>query len=60
MWVIESLDRGVLVSAAKPDTERLATMLGVHRFDGFRLPIIDNPQEEEPRSELEDLDEALA
>jgi hypothetical protein len=46
------LDQGALVCAAvRPDVQKIADALGVHRWDEFRLPVIKDQNEEEAQDE---------
>jgi hypothetical protein len=46
------LDQGALVcAAARPEAEKLASALGIHRWDEFRLPVIPDQGQEEAQNE---------
>jgi hypothetical protein len=46
------LDQGALVcAAARPEAEKLASALGIHRWDEFRLPVIPDQGQEQAQDE---------
>jgi hypothetical protein len=56
------LDRGALVcAAAQPDVQKIADALGIHRWDEFRLPVIqDRGEDDEVHDEEEAAEDAFA
>jgi hypothetical protein len=55
------LDHGALVcAAARPEAEKLASALGIHRWDEFRLPLIPDQSDEEAQDEDEVAEDAFA